>query len=32
MSPEAGGTVSINPIFFKYSGVTESAIVSPTAS
>ena len=32
MSADGGGTVSSRPICFKYSGVTESAMVSPMAS
>lgn len=32
MSAEAGGSLSSSPIFTRYAGVTERAIVSPTAS
>ncbi len=32
MSFEGSGTCSIRPIFSRYSGVTESAMVSPMAS
>ena len=32
MSLDASGAVGIRPTFTRYSGVTESAIVSPIAS
>ena len=32
MSADAGGTASTRPMRFRYSGVIDSAIVSPIAS